>query len=176
MDGLVWAAVGTALLVSLAALALGLVLAARYRQMHERVLSGGGGVPFPAPGAVAPRFDAVARDGTRIDGAALSRGRAVVVVFDTSCSACAEILPETSAFLAERPDDTVALALIGGGETGVEPYLSGLPTSVPVIAPASADLVAAFDIRVFPTILSYQDGRLVAAGSRPADVAVPASA
>jgi hypothetical protein len=45
---------------------------------------------------------------------------------------------------------------------------------VRVVGPATAELIAAFGIRAFPTILLYQDGMLIASGSRPADVAVPA--
>jgi hypothetical protein len=172
MNGLMWAVVVTALVVSLAALGLGLVLAARYRQLHERVASAAAfaGAPFPSPGAVAPLFDTVARDGSRATHAQLSQGRAVVAAFDTNCSACQELLPEIGAFLA----DTSALVLISGAEAALAPYLSGLPTSARVVGPATPELIAAFGIRAFPTILLYQDGVLIAAGSRPADVAVPA--
>src|SRR5687767_10534949 len=108
MNGLMWAVVDTALVVSLAALGLSLVLAARYRHLHERVMSAG--APFPSPGAAAPLFDVVARDGRRATHAELSQGRAVVVAFDTNCSACQELLPEIGTFLADR----AALVLISG--------------------------------------------------------------
>jgi hypothetical protein len=172
MDGLVWGAVSTALLVSLAALGLGLVLAARYRQLHERVMSADNdaGTPFPEPGTPAPAVDAMARDGRGVSSADLVNGRAVVVAFDTNCSACTEFLPEISAFLAERAERAAALALISGTETALGPYLSELPATVRVVAPAAAELVASFGVRAFPTILLYEDGVLIASGSRPGDV------
>jgi hypothetical protein len=172
MDGLLWVAVLATLLVSLAALGLGLVLAARYRQLHERVMKADAfaGAPFPAPGAPLPHFAAVARDGGRARDADLSNGSALVAVFDTNCSACVELLPEISTFLEDQPADNPTLALITGTEEALAPYLSSLPASVRVVAPANAELIAAFDVRAFPTILRFEDGVLVAAGSRPADV------
>jgi hypothetical protein len=172
MDGLLWVAVSAALIVSLASLGLGLVLAARYRQLHARVMSADAfaGAPFPSPGAGAPHFDAVARDGSRAGDADLRNGNALVAVFDTNCTACIELLPEISGFLDDQPEGSTTLALITGAEAALAPYLSGLPASVRVVAPASAELIAAFDVRAFPTILRYQDGTLAAAGSRPADV------
>lgn len=177
MNGVLWAGVTAALLISLAALGLTLVLSARYRQLHVRVMAmtGMGEVAYPDLGSGVPRFETSTVDGSPVDSASLDHGSAVVVVLDTNCATCKEILPEIAAFLAGRSDPVAPLALIGGDREAMAPYLAGLPSSVRVVGPASIELVSSFGVSAFPTILVYDAGRLVAVGSRPDEIAVPAA-
>jgi hypothetical protein len=184
MYELLWAAVLAALLCSLAALALSALVTGRYRQLHARITAGGSGTPgfappsgptFPAVGTPAPEFATFTADGTRVGTDAVSQPGSVVVFLDTQCSTCKDFLPEISGFLADRiATGPPPLAVISGERGDIGAYVAALPDGVLTIGQPSGELARAFDVRAYPTVLVFDDGKVSASGPRPAELTAAA--
>jgi hypothetical protein len=184
MNELLWAAVVAALLLSLAALAVSALVTSRYRQLHARTTAAGSGTAgfappsgpsFPAVGTPAPEFAAFTSNGTRVGTDAVSQPGSVVVFLDTQCSTCKDLLPEISGFLANRlAAGPPPLAVISGDRGDIGEYVAALPDGVLTIGQPSGELAHVFDIRTYPTVLVFDDGKVSASGPRPAELTAAA--
>jgi thiol-disulfide isomerase/thioredoxin len=165
--------------MSLGALALSALVTSRYRQVHARISSGSigtsrfapSGPVFPAVGTPVPEFSAITTAGARIGTDAVSQQGSAAVFLHTQCQVCKDLLPEISGFLAElAAAGPSPLAVISGEREQIRDYLAALPAAALTVSDPDGELADSFDIHTFPTVLVFDDGKVSASGSKPAEL------
>jgi hypothetical protein len=180
--GVLAVAVALTALIALAALGLGLLLARRYRELHQAVRdfqssAGPQGVPerVPDPGTPVAPFMAQSTDGTAITESAFVGAETLVAFLLGGCSPCKESIPELIERAAEPgPRPVVVVSGKPGERAGYVASLAGAVTIVEEDLFGGA--TEAFGVNSFPTFLVVGDGVVKRAATRLSDlgVAVPA--
>lgn len=174
MTALLWTAIALVAAVAALALALGLTLAGRFRQLqaelaraaehrHERPAEG-----LPYPGAQIRPYTATATAGAPVG--ADEPGPRLTVFVMVDCSACTEQLPRLRERLAEpslralRP-----VAVVSGDAAGRGPYVEALRDVARVVEEeALGPVTSAFGVRLFPAAV-LSEGEEVTASAVTVD-------
>lgn len=157
------AAVAVTAVISLTALGLGLVLARRYRELHQAVTQSRTSqlAPpaemLPAPGTRAEPFSATATDGTPVESADFVEGDSVIAFLMGGCGPCSDSVPALRG-LVEAGGRRALVVATGSPEERAD-YVRQLAPVVSVVEEEMPGRITdAYGIRAFPAFLLVRDG------------------
>lgn len=167
-----------AVLAALSMLNLGLVLLAinRVNSLARNVQPGD---LMPSLGRQVTGFRAIAVDGQALTTEALSDGCQHVAFLSDSCEPCLDVAADLRTHNGYDVDWTIFLA-VGGTESSSGARIAADDLrevgAVAILGELDGVLPAFGGIPMFPTMLRLEDGKVVAASPRPADVAQSSAA
>ncbi|MFG2039138.1 TlpA family protein disulfide reductase [Dactylosporangium sp. NPDC048998] len=149
---------------------------------HTALLAGppaGGGSPWPEVGKKVGAFTATTTTGRPLSTADLPEG-AAVGFFRTGCQPCTERMPRFAEYAQahDAPERFVAV-LVGEPEELAEEIRLLTPLAQVVLTQRDSDVLKAFDVSGFPTLVRLGAGQVIAASgleTSTLDAAQPALA
>ncbi|MEU8080930.1 hypothetical protein AB0B31_36435 [Catellatospora citrea] len=179
-----WTAVALAAAVAIAALALGLLLARRYRELHsavsQRPAAATPAYHLPPVGAAVSEFRTATTGGEPLTSDDLNGDDVTVAVLMVGCTPCTEEVPALREAFAAVPagaDRPVAVIVSESAGAGPAMYVAELgPVARVVVEEPGGEVSTALGVSGYPAVLVVGRGHILQAGTRVADIAVPVAA
>ncbi|MFI5913184.1 hypothetical protein [Dactylosporangium sp. NPDC051541] len=170
MTTVAWSALALTAVIATAALALGLRLAARVRELRD---SGRGGPPRPSPGTPVLRFATADTTGAALDETALAGPDVLVALLLEGCGPCRAQLPAIRRLMADAPPgEPRPIAVVVGAPAGRAEYVRALGPVARVVEQddAGAGLAAALGVGAFPCLVVAGGGVVRQVADAPGDL------
>jgi hypothetical protein len=121
----------------------------------------------PDVGATLPAFDGRTVEGEPVASSSFATGRSAVGFFGATCQPCRDHLPTFLADLSDGGVDQGLVVVVGDPTAGADLVALARATDVAVLVePDNGPIAAAYDIRIFPTVVAARDGAVVDVGQK----------